>query len=287
MTDVVDTIRNHYSSLSKTHKKIADSVLDNPTEYFVRDIGDSARALAVSEASLTRFARAIGYKGYGELKRICQSQLVHAMSSFGIKEKLVESIESESSLDSIRQNLIRERDHFAAEVEALNTDALNELAEALTKARTIYVIGLGAAATIVEFLSFRFRRIGFDVRKLNEGGYALIEKLSALGSADLLLAIGFQRVYDEVLTAAEHAKKVGCQLFVWTENPFSKLALVCGNYVVLKRGEKGRLNSVALPLSVANAVAIKAASLLGEKLNDAVNTLDHMNRQLQSHLGGK
>ncbi len=285
MEEIQNAIRSHYQTLSQTQKRIAEEVLHEPSRYFMLHIAECANRLKVSEASLTRFARAIGFNGYNELKSLCQTDL---LSAFGIREKIVRSLrETDEGRSPIEDQFQRERDNFSAQMNEIDYVALEKLAHRLAEADTVYIAGLGGAKTLVEFLAFRLRRLGLNVRELREGGYALAENLTLLGSEDILVAIGFRRVYDEVLTAVEYAGKVGCPVFVLTENPLSKLARSEGNYAVVRRGPDELLNSVAFPIAVCNAVAVMVGRLREQEITGAVDNLEWLNRQLRKNFGGE
>lgn len=285
MDEIQNAIRSHYPELSKTQKKIAEKVLHQPSQYFMLHIADCAARLNVSEASLTRFARAVGFNGYNELKSLCQADL---MSSFGIREKIVRSQEEPPRDSSLMKDLLeREQDNFSAQIEEIDYAALEKLSRLLSSADTVYITGLGVASTLVKFLAFRLRRMGVNVRELAEGGYALAESLTLLKREDALLAIGFRRVYDEVLTAVEYGVKVGCPVFAITESPLSQLALSAGDYAVVKRGPDQFLNSVAFPIAVCNAVAVMVARLKKQEVTDTVDNLEWLNRQLKKNFGGE
>ena len=61
-------IRKSYSQLSKTNKKIADYILSNPKVMISQSALEIGESSGTSSASVTRFARKLGYSGLEELK---------------------------------------------------------------------------------------------------------------------------------------------------------------------------------------------------------------------------
>src|SRR5579864_2416526 len=61
-------IRAHYSALSHSEQKIADYLLGHPTEAIYLSITDVADRAAVGEATVSRFCRKLGLRGFQELK---------------------------------------------------------------------------------------------------------------------------------------------------------------------------------------------------------------------------
>ena len=57
-----------YNQFTKTEKKIADYVAENANQVLFMSITDLADACNVADASVHRFCRAVGVKGYQEFK---------------------------------------------------------------------------------------------------------------------------------------------------------------------------------------------------------------------------
>ena len=58
------TIRSQYSSLSTKEKQIADFILENPKESVNPSIEELAERIGISESTMVRFAKKLGYSGY-------------------------------------------------------------------------------------------------------------------------------------------------------------------------------------------------------------------------------
>ena len=66
--DLVQRIQERYSSLRKSEKVVADYLRNHAGERVNYSITDFARILGVSEATISRVSRALGYEGYPDLK---------------------------------------------------------------------------------------------------------------------------------------------------------------------------------------------------------------------------
>jgi len=65
---LLDSIHTHLDSLSKSERKVALAVLKNPELAIAENITALARNAQVSEPTVVRFCRAIGYDGWQEFK---------------------------------------------------------------------------------------------------------------------------------------------------------------------------------------------------------------------------
>ena len=67
--DVVTQIRTHYDSLSKSHRRLADFILENLHEVAFLSINELSQRTGISPATITRFARRLDFQGYPDLQR--------------------------------------------------------------------------------------------------------------------------------------------------------------------------------------------------------------------------
>ena len=67
-TDLSNRIAQIYPSLSNGHRRAADFVLQHPLDVATMTIEGLAEGSGTSNATVTRFVRALGYASYGEFR---------------------------------------------------------------------------------------------------------------------------------------------------------------------------------------------------------------------------
>ncbi len=72
LNDFRQRIEDHLPGFTKSQQRIASYLLASYDEAAFLPAADLAKALDVSEATLVRFAQAIGYDGFRELRRCLQ-----------------------------------------------------------------------------------------------------------------------------------------------------------------------------------------------------------------------
>src|SRR6476620_5593264 len=65
---LLDAIRTRFDALSKSERKVAAAVLDNPELTLAENITALAKSAQVSEPTVVRFCRAVGCDGWHEFK---------------------------------------------------------------------------------------------------------------------------------------------------------------------------------------------------------------------------
>ena len=157
-------------------------------------------------AAAVRLARKLGFSGYPELRAKLQTQLIADSAPADRVRHRLAHIDDETILDAlVRSEIIALRD-LNQHVSQTNID---EAAEALIRARKVFLFGHGHAVAIVELMQRRLRRSGLDVVKLVGPGRELAERSLSLEADDALLAFAFHSIPPGLVTLMSHARNAG------------------------------------------------------------------------------
>ncbi|HUS84510.1 MAG TPA: MurR/RpiR family transcriptional regulator, partial [Anaerolineales bacterium] len=116
-SDVLSIIRGFYSSLSISEKKVADYILANLPDTIRMTLADVGHESGVSDATVLRFCRSIGYKRWLEFK----VDLIRTLP--GSPEQILDDVDSNDSPGMIAKKV------FNSSIQAL-TDTLTVLDDA-------------------------------------------------------------------------------------------------------------------------------------------------------------
>ncbi|MEV7965271.1 MurR/RpiR family transcriptional regulator [Sphaerisporangium sp. NPDC088356] len=205
--------------LSPVQRRIAQYLGEHLPEAIFLSSVELAERAGVSQPSVTRFAMALGFAGYPELRQALRPLVVGGDGGAdpdqprreGAAGFLHEMIEHEI------RNLAAVRDRLAAGsgVPGVRPDGLpgriEGLGTALAACEPLPVLGLRGSSGLVTTFSYYARRIHPDVRPLTHGGSELTEGLHAARRAgsEWLLAVVLPRYPAESVHALEYAAKLG------------------------------------------------------------------------------
>ncbi|WP_249869185.1 MurR/RpiR family transcriptional regulator [Oceanobacillus saliphilus] len=275
-------INNQYGILSTGQKQIAEKLLNHPESYTMLTITEFSKKLGVSEASLTRFARALDFKGYHDFQGFLKEQLITQLSP---KLKMKNSLEKRATIKNrLQSELQKDMESLVLALQTINTDHFEQAVELLANANRIYIVGLGVSKSLVSFLEFRLRRIGMERKALTTGGHELLERLLSIQPSDVLIAIGFQRNYEEIVTALDYVKEKQIPSIAIVENPLSPIARKADVPITIKRGPRDQLNSLAVPISVCNALMLELTLLKEEEAMNNMENLEFLTNQYKINL---
>lgn len=278
--ELTKKIHTVYADLTKSQKKIADFIGTDGIDVSFDSISALAKKVGVSEPSILRFARQMGYEGYPEFRKELQQELRNRLS---ITARLRRAVVTPN--DHLLDSLLQQDSALIEQTRsAVSRKEFSKAIELISKSKKIFVIGFRSAFAVAYFLYFRLVRLGFDCRLLTmTGGTSLIEQLPILGEKDLLIATGFDNTPRETRIAMKYAHKRRVPILSITHSSTSEITRMADIYLIAQR----RVNvsqSLAAPMALANALAIGVAK---RKKTTALKALRHLDAIQQEYLDEK
>jgi len=214
--DIISRITERFSALRDAEKKVAKLIMDDIETAANASITELAENAEVSEATITRFAKAVGCKNVRDMK-IKLAQTLTVGQRFILEppdqsgyQGIYESIKQ--SLD-INRNLVNEAD-------------INTAVAWLHGARQVISIGMGGGSTIAsQEMQHRLFRLGYAVVAYNDG---LMSRMvaSTADSNDVLVMLSATGYTPTIVETAELAKEYGVKVIAITpkSTPLSDIA---------------------------------------------------------------
>ncbi|WP_038490771.1 SIS domain-containing protein [Collimonas arenae] len=219
---LLDAIRTQIDLLSKSEKKVALTILDNPQLALAENITALAKNAQVSEPTVVRFCRAIGYEGWHDFKlKLAQSLAValpganEMLAQDDIAADLVNKICSRSI-----NTLLDLRNHLSA-------DAIQQALDVLLKANKIEFYGQGTSGIVAADAQHKFFRSGVPTVAYSDPHIHSIAA-SLLQPGDCVVAISQRGGNAALLRSVQLAKKGGADIIVLgpSGTPLAELATV-------------------------------------------------------------
>lgn len=207
--------------LTQREKKIAAYLEDHHDQFLNDTITEFAEKVGVSDATVVRFCRHIGYKGYQDFK-------MHAARDMLPKERQYNPVLERDDEPATICNKI-----FNSEVSVLSrtllglsVGELEEIAEHLRNARHIVLFGTGGSLNVAKDAVHKFMKIGIMVYVFDDMDLQHMAS-SLMGEGDMVIAISHSGSNLSVLKCLERAKEGGAftvALTGYSRNPIAKAA---------------------------------------------------------------
>lgn len=209
---------------------IADFLLRNPVRATAWGIEELALQTKISTATLSRFARTLGFEGFASLRAAMAEALQNALQPvFQPVEKLRGALERAVPLGDnpvLAESLQSTLTNISTTVAGLDVAQLNATTRRILAADTIYTLGFGLSAHLAAMLSLDlqpFCRQAINVVEFG-GTEVAAGKLMHIGPKDLLITISFPRYASDAITLTRYARDRGARIVVMTDSVASPLA---------------------------------------------------------------
>lgn len=214
-------IDNSLPNLSKSEKKVAAYIRENPKEIIDLSVAALAEASGVSDPTVVRAYKKLGFHGYEDLK------LTLAQATVSPNEIIHEDIDAGDSIQAVRDKVFQSA-QFALRFtqDMLNPQVLEAAATLLTGARKIVIFGLGGSAPVAMDLHHKFLRLGLDATVYTDPHLQVIAG-NYLDERDVVFAVSHSGSSRCVVDSTHAAKARGVRVITLTsagKNPLSKLA---------------------------------------------------------------
>jgi DNA-binding MurR/RpiR family transcriptional regulator len=217
-------IAGFYPSLNEAERKVADFISISPEAARGCSIIRLSELTGVSQTTIVRFCRTIGFDGYTDFKMALVAELAPRPGALPLAHGDV--LAEDSLVVLVEKVLHMDVQALANTLEALDMDAFGRAVEALSGAKSTAILGVGSSLPIAMDLHYRFRRTGIAAH-FSVDSHMQVMDAAGLQPGDVALAISYSGDTRETLEAVELAKESGATTICVTNFPRSSLARLC------------------------------------------------------------
>lgn len=215
--ELVYRIQERYGSLRKSERIVADYLREHAGSRLDYSITEFARIIGVSEATVSRVSRALGYQGYPDMKLSLAEGAGNRPSFSNIPFEIDET----DSLITTSGNLVMLLSaNLQGTQRLLDGDRLQRAVSALRAAKKVVFIGVGGAAAMCEEATHLFMKAGLDVVAYGDT-YSQIIAAANLDAQSVMIGISHTGTTIGIANALSLARENGATTIAITNDPES------------------------------------------------------------------
>lgn len=199
---IIETITENLDDYSKSAKAVAQVVLEQPTRVLSMSIVELAQLAGVSDPTVLRFSRSLGFSGYKEFKRALSEELTPVAS--GVLPEQIE-LGSPGYLMHIVNSYARDITSIMADV---NEEAFTQAVEALSKATKVEFWGQCTSSTLAMDAYDKFFRAGIACVVSTEPNQQRLYSRE-FGEGDVIFAISHLGHNEDIARSLTQAGMLG------------------------------------------------------------------------------
>jgi len=279
LIDFSQLISERYSQLTKSEKRIANYLRKNQEDSAFLSAGELADRLGLSEATMVRFARTLGFNSYPSMRTVLQENFRH---------RVTHSARLRSRLDDLRKAgdifervVVSEIDYLTQALETVDRQALRQAVDLFRSHNRIFVFGVGPSVTLVNLMEIRLGRFGRQAIPLATAGREVLEPLLLMTDQDLLFVICFFDVSPILKLVLDYANEVNCPVIMLTDTLGSVIGEQADVVLAAKRGPVSKFHSLVVPMTIINTLLFELANEDQEQVIENLDKLDQLRELLK------
>lgn len=249
-------VRDALPELHPSEHKLAELVLDFPGEMAGYTATEIAELADVSNATVSRFVRRIGYGSFDEARRAVRDEkrAGTALLRFASHEPQHGGAVA-AHFETSQQNL-------DLTYGALDDARIDGLAQALIAAPRVWFIGFRAGQSFAQYLGWQTSQVLANVTVLPRAGETLAESMASLSGGDVVVLVALRRKPKLVAAVTEAARLAGADLAVIEDRPGPETADARWHLPCVTSANGPLMNHVGT-MAVCNLVAARTIEMSG------------------------
>ncbi|GLS18234.1 RpiR family transcriptional regulator [Labrys miyagiensis] len=265
-------------------RKAARYVLDRPHDVALLSMREQARRAEVPPATMTRFARHLGFTGYEDVREIHAQALRGGAPGFAGKagaQLARQKLEGDRGMAAaMLASLRRQIEHLGSED---SLDALTAAADRLAGARRIYSLGLRASHPVAWQLHYMLSLVGEPAICLDTNAGTGADALADAGEEDVLLAVSVEPYTRLTIEIADYAAQRGIGVLAITDSAVAPLARIARQVILVPTDSPSFFHAMAPAFILAEILGALVAGHGGEAALAALARKDEHLRALGTH----
>ena len=245
------TVPGREGKYTKSDEKILEFMESHTDEFLFMSIGEVAKRLEVSEATISRAARHLGYRDFKEMK----NEIIGQKTGKGAAGKIAGTLLKTQGFD-IGKWFAMQQECLSSTLENFDQKEFSRAVSQIQSARNIYINGKNASASSAQLLYFRLRRLGYKVFMVPSGGSEVIEGIVHAGEGDLVIIFSYSKVSVEGKMILEYAKIAGYTTMAFTSRLYAPQEQRADINLYVYRGEKEEFHSMTAPAAMIDALIL-------------------------------
>ncbi|MEK4762346.1 MurR/RpiR family transcriptional regulator [Viridibacillus sp. FSL E2-0187] len=256
-------------NLTPNQKILADYIQKNMTSILYSTETEIADQLNLSNATVSRFWKTIGYRNFKDFKNNLKEHI--EISPANKLENIMQQVETS---DLQTQMLKLSTHHLEETLLHFSSENFQKAIDALVMSKKIYIYSPGPSEGLGKLIDFRLSRFGLSIYYMPKSGHEIFESLVHLTDQDVVLIFGFVKLHPETKVILDYSKEVGAKSIVMTDCLISDFNTTADIILFSSRGELWEFHSMIAPTFLIENLIIGVGKELKE---NSISKLEELN----------
>ena len=250
--NIVKIINGKFPAMSRGQRKLAEYILAQYDKAAFLTAAQIGKQVGVSESTVVRFARLLGYKGFPQMQKALEGMVYKRLHEAPAVDIENENISGQEVLEQILKKDIR---NISNTLEMADRRTFEMAVEKLLNARHVYLVGIRGSEPLAVYMGFYLKLMLDEVTVVSNGNTSdLFEELMKINEEDCLVGISFPRYSMRTLKAIEFANSRSVSVITITDSINSPMNLYSSCNLIARSDMTAAADSLCAPMSLVNAL---------------------------------
>lgn len=274
--EVIKALQACLPELSPRMRSAARHLLDHPNDIAISSMRQLAHAAKVPPNTLVRLARALGFPGYEGFRHPFREATRRGADSIPDRARSLQQVSRTGQHGELFRELAESAvSNVATIFSTTSATNLKRAARMMVKARTTYVLGMGACHSAMQGFHYVGRMALANMVFTPQPASLPRDDLARIGRGDVLFAATYRPYRREVVDAARFAKSRGAKLISLTDSRASPIAIDADQLLLAPTASPQFFPSILAMTAMLESVL---AFIVAETDNRAVDDIEAIHR---------
>jgi DNA-binding MurR/RpiR family transcriptional regulator len=266
--------------LSPRLNQVARFFLNHPEEVAIHRLARLAEQAQVPPATITRFAKELGFAGFAELQAVFRERLLGPRLPYPARlDEIGMARSAEGEVDDtldvpgrVFGDFVQAAVHSLLRIEeALDRGTLQAFVNVMAAAGAVHVAAARGAFGFGAYTVFGLASLGKRAHLIDNLGAMRAAQVAAMAPGDVLVAMTFDDYTPETVEVAEAAARAGHNVLAITDNALSPVAPLATHVLFVNEARLGHFRSQVPAMVVVQSLIMSLGRKLGSAPRDKVN----------------
>lgn len=221
---LLELIIKNRDRLTPQQNLFADYLIKHSDQLAFHPVAVMAKKASVSESTIVRFCRQIGYKGYAEFTSEIQQGIqleLTAIQRFRIGKDFAGTSSEKSELPFYAKLFNTGINNLTKLIKDINQEEYNRCIELMLKADRLCVIGCLECEGLAQHMGFLLRKVTHHTDVINYSGINAFSSIEKLTEKSIVFLLTFSRYSKATCELARISLKKKANIISITDSPLS------------------------------------------------------------------
>lgn len=284
-SSLADRISASLSKMSPAEQRVAGYFQRNREQVLITSASALAKEAGVSDATVIRTTRTLGFTGMDDLRRTLAAELKEDLTPVSRLARTLREVGDrlEAAFDVTLETHQKALESLRERVSA---QQFKSAVEQIVDARRVAVFGIGPSSWIAGYFSFQLARFGVESFSITDAGLLLADGIQKLKESDLIVAFAYTRVYRELAVLLDQANQRGASIILVTDTLGEELGKRVDLVLNVARGRAEMLSMHTATIGLLEMLLVGVATMRPDKTLSGLSELNALRAELVGNPDG-